>query len=174
MRFILLFSGLLFLATSCEKETEVLFELPLQNLDFVIPAGQNTLETYYVNFPQVPTNYDALLSNLGYEDADIMGIIPGAGRLSAIFGDGDFDDLFREFVVQICPSGSTTNKCGVEGFYWDLVGQNVGIFMDLIPNPIDVSDDLSEETVTIQIWYRLLRTTDLAIESRVSLDFLVQ
>lgn len=174
MRLILLFSGLLFLTTNCQKETEVLFEMPLQNLDFVIPAGQNALETYYITFPQVPTNFDVLSANFGYEASDIMGIIPGSGRLTAIFGDGDYDDLFREFVVQICPAGSTENKCGVEGFYWNLIGQNVGFFIDLIPNPLDVSDDLTEEFVTIQVWYRLLQATDLAIESRVSMDFLVQ
>lgn len=164
----------LVLFSSCKKETPVLFTMPLQNLDFVMPAGQNAIETYYFNFPAVPTNIHVLLDNFGYAMSDVSGIVPGEGRLTPIFSDGNYEDLFREFVVQICTTGSTGNKCGVEGFYWDLVGQKVSFNLDVIPNPIDVSDFLTEETVHIQVWYRLLRTSNETIESRLSLDFLVQ
>ena len=163
-----------FLFSSCEKEAELLFELPLQNLAFVIPAGQTAVETYYFNFPEVPTNAANLLANFGYEESDVSGIIPGSARLSSIFGDGNYNDLFRELVVQICPVGNSGDKCGVEGFYWNLIGQNVGADIDLIPNPLDVSDDLLAEKVHIQVWYRLLRSSDQTIESRLALRFLVQ
>lgn len=173
MRFFIL-SGLILLFSSCEKETPLLFEMPMQNLDFVMPAGQNAVETYYVDFPQVPTNIDALLASFGIEESEVSGIVPGDGRLFSIFGDGDYNDLFREFVVQICPAGSSTTKCGFEGFYWDLVGQNVDFDLNLIPNPIDLSDLLLEDKVHIQVWYRLLKTSNETIESRLSLEFLVQ
>lgn len=173
MRFILTAFCILLLS-GCKKETPVLFEMPFQNLDFVMPAGQNSLETYYVNFPAVPTNMAALLDNFNVEQNDVSGVIPGEGRLFPIFGSGDFEDLFREFVVQICPTGSTENKCGFEGFYWDLVGQKVGLELNLIPNPLDLSDLLTEEAVYIQVWYRLLRTSNETIDCRLALNFLVQ
>ncbi|MCB0705280.1 MAG: hypothetical protein KDC34_08225 [Saprospiraceae bacterium] len=173
MKFIVLFFPLLFIA-GCKKETPLLFEMPFQNLDFTMPAGQNALETYYVNFPAVPTNITALLDNFKIEANEVSGIVPGNGRLFPIFGAGDFDDLFREFVVQICPTGSTDNKCGFEGFYWDLVGQKIGLELNLIPNPLDLSDLLMEDKVHIQVWYRLLRASNETIDTRLALSFLVQ
>jgi hypothetical protein len=163
------------LFSACSKEDQrVLFEIPFRNLDFTIPAGINPFEAQYFTLSNVQTNAKDLISGFGYSEEQVTSIVPVSARIFAPFDNVDFDFVF-EVSVRICDAGDTSPNCGSEIFWRQPVPENIGNFIDLIPNELDVMERLMKENVSIQIKLAQLRdTSPQFINARLEMDFEVR
>ena len=158
---------------SCEKEKNLLFNLPFPNLNFTIPAGVNALEAQYFNIDSVPTNLINVAMAQNFDPNQITAVRPASARLQSLFGNVDFDFVF-EMTIQLCEVGDKSPNCGREIFWRQPVPQNVGDFVDLIPNENNVLEMLEKDMVNIQIKLAQLRATSPTfIEAQLNLDFSV-
>ncbi|MCB0641752.1 MAG: hypothetical protein KDC44_08945 [Phaeodactylibacter sp.] len=158
---------------SCGKEEDFLFNLPFPVLNFTIPAGVNTLESHYFNIDSVPTNLINVALAQNFDPGAISAVRPREARLQSLFGNVDFDFVF-EMTIQLCEVGDKTPNCGREIFWRQPVPENIGSFIDLIPNENDVKEMLEKDMVNIQVKLAQLRfTSPTFIEAQLSLDFSV-
>jgi len=171
-RIILVFLALTSL--SCRKDDlGILFRIPFQPVDFTIQAGLNTLDTWYFNIDNVPTNSLALFQANGIDTASVRSLVPQRARLRSVFDDVNYNFLF-EIAVYLCEAGVQTPKCGKEVFYRFPLPNNPGIFVDLVPNPLEVKDLILRDKVNVQVMLRLLSPPPQFIEARLELEFAVK
>lgn len=142
----------------------------LPNLNISIPAGLNTLETWYVNLDEVPTGIATQLAANGMESSQVKSIVPAQARLVSIFGDQDYNFVF-EVVIYLCNAGATSDECGSEVFYRVPVPENTGLIVDVIPNEFDVKSYLLQEEVNIQLAFRFRQPPPQFVDTRVELTF---
>jgi len=155
---------------SCQKNDEVLFALPLPLLNLTIPAGINPVEAQYFNIDSVPTNLFNVANARNIDLGSVQQVIPATATLRSIFGT-DYSFAF-EVTIQLCEVGDKSPNCGREIFWRQPVPENIGSFLEFVPNENNVKDALEEELVNIQVKIAQLRSTSPAfIESELLIEF---
>lgn len=156
---------------SCQKEPQVLFQVPVRGLEFTIPAGANPFEAQYFNFDSIPAADLISAASGAYDPNAVPTIRPFQAQVEAFFGNVDYD-FIQEISVNLCPVGVKSPNCGREIFWRSPVPFNSGSILDLIPNENDVKEELLAGWVNIQ--FKIVRFRDSPntfVESILSIDF---
>lgn len=158
------------LGLNCRKaEGEFLFEMSFPNQDIFIPAGLNTIESYFFPINQIETNIDFFLNNNNVAIEEITAINPRFARITALNGNIDFD-FVEEISIRICDTDEP--NCALEIFYLNNIPFGTTDQIDLLPSLANTKRFLEKEDFKIEVV--LLRLRDISpftIDARVDFSF---
>ena len=153
------------LLSSCEKETQVRYEVAL-DANFDIPSGLNTLETHYFIIRDVPTFY-SLNADLKRQDtASINQIIASRGLIRSRFNDVNFDFVERISIYAVSKKNPDMKR---EMYYLDFVPLNTGRELRMLSSTTALKEIIQEETMDVEIRMNVRNFTNTAI--RATFDF---
>lgn len=153
------------LSLNCNDSRErVLFDL-VYVLPFSLPAGLNTVQTHFVEFPKVPTRYESLLAEHGLEDSQIGRIEPYSGILDIVLLPEKLS-FCREVFVEFLDG---TNR--LECFYTPSVPLDTGNRLTLVGTIADFKGLLRESAMNLRIGFRLREPTPSALNYSIRLTF---
>jgi len=172
MKYILTSILVVLLSLSCNNNNDDrLFEMPLRDVNFDLPAGLNTLDAHYFEIKNIPTNTIDVFNTFGANINNITAIEPGKATLINLFGASGFN-FCGEIAVRMFSDNIETRT---EIFYLDPVQVDAGPTVNLIPSDVDLTEYLKEETVHIEIKFGRMRTpSPESMEVRLELDFNVR
>ncbi|MDP4711071.1 MAG: hypothetical protein NWR67_09280 [Saprospiraceae bacterium] len=160
---------MLVLSTCAKDSREKLFELRFNNLQFTIPAGLNTFQSYYFPFSPLATNIQPQLDAFNLTAADIGGIYPAYARITALDNNIDLN-FIDEVSIRIC--GINEANCRLEVFYLEPVPFNAGRELRLQPGLADGQSILLDENFKIEVVLRRLRNiSPLSIDCSFEFGF---
>jgi len=161
---------LLLLFSACTRDTrEKLFELRFNNLQFTIPAGLNTFQSYYFPFSPLSTNIQNQLKAFQLTAGDIGGIYPAYATLRALDNNIDLD-FIDEVSIRIC--GINESSCRLEVFYLQPVPFNAGREIRLLPSLANGQSILLDENFKLEVvLLRLRNISPLTIDCQFEFGF---
>ncbi len=154
---------------SCGEDQTALFNMEL-TADFEIPAGLNTIETYYFPIENVPTFYNQYLNSNGINDESVKHIYANRAVMFAKFINIDMD-----FVQDISILGARRDDpdSDKEFFYFDLVDINEDQELELFSSINDLKDIVSEEYIDLIVRIKFRAFTPTSLESRIDFSLSV-
>ena len=171
MRAYLRAAGLLiFLISACTKDNrEKLFEMQFNNLQFTIPAGLNTFQSYYFPFSPISTNIKNQFSAYNVTAGEVGGILPSWARITALDNNVDLN-FIDEVSIRIC--GVNEGNCRLEMFYIQPVPFNNGRELRLQPSLADGKSILLDDQFKVEVvLLRLRNISPLTIDCRFEFGF---
>lgn len=157
--------GLAVLQIRCNKdEAQTLFDL-VYVLPIELPAALNTVQTHFVEFDKLPTNFENLLAENNLTEAQINQIEPYSGLLEVILAPQQLS-FFREIFVEFL-DGSNRLEC----FYTPNVPLNAGTQITLVGTIADFKSILKESAMNIRVGFRLREPTPSSLSYTLRLTF---
>ena len=156
---ILLILPLLF--SNCKKEDPILFEMVYAE-NFTIPAGINPFDTHYFRIKNIPIG--TYLSSRNLTTDMLNSINPRAANFVNVFAGTASYDLIRDVSVRIYTDDENNFK---ELFYYDLVPENTGDNLGIIPSLVDTKDFLNDTHFNIIIRLNFRQPPVQNIETRL-------
>jgi hypothetical protein len=151
--------------SNCKKEDPILFEMVYAE-DFVIQAGLNPFDTHYFRLKDIQVGTYLSSRNL---TADIMNAInPKAANFINVFAGTAEYDFIRDISIRIYTDDENDYK---EIFFYDIVPQNTGDNLGIIPSLVDAKSFLNEPTFNILIRLNLRRSPLQNIETQLRFSF---
>ncbi len=170
-KLLFLLSALLFL-TFCNKSNDgPTLDLLLQPIEFTIPAGTNSFQTYHFYVKNVATNYFAALAAAGIDPEKVTGVQAASGIVEADFGDAEYKYLQEVSIKTYHEAAPTVD---LEAFYQDIISVNAGNRLILNPSLADLSDFMKTDKVSFDIAVRPRGTTPESIPSRLIMAFKIK
>ena len=158
-----------FIGLQCGNNTEPLFVMDLE-ADFSIPPGLNSFDTHYFYIRDVPTRIQNYLGT-SFDKEGIEEILPNRAELNARFTSGVDWGIVQEVVIHaISPSNPTQST---EIFYQTRIEFDNVKELRLFGSLPNVKDILLEESTTLEVRLNFRRTTPVEIESRLTMNFVV-
>ena len=152
----------------CENNTEPLFIMELE-ADFDIPPGLNSFDTHYFFIRNVPTRIRNYLGP-GLDIDMIEEILPNRAELNARFTNIDWA-IVREIVIHAIPESNPA--VSREIFYQTRINLDNVKELKLFGSLPNVRDILLQDRMTLEIRLNFRRTTPVEIESRLTMNFVV-
>ena len=140
----LLFLPLLWI--NCGDDLLPLAEMPYQ-LQFTIPAGLSPFENWYFVIEDIPNNKNAIFSNSGLTDEDILEIRGKSANLISLFSNAEFD-FIHDISIRIYNDNIDDFR---ELFYRTDIPLNDSGDLGLIGGETDIQRFLQESTYNIAI-----------------------
>ncbi len=153
---------------SCNNEVEPLFVMEL-DADFVIPPGLNSFDTHYFIIRDVPTRITNYLGT-GFDKDVIAEILPNRAELNARFSSIDWA-IIQEVVIHAIPQSNPSSS--TEIFYQTRINLNNVKELKLFGSLPNVKDILLEDRMTLEVRLNFRRTTPIEIETRLTMNFVV-
>ena len=163
---IALLLGLALPFLSCNKEdTAPGFDMLYQQ-EFTMPAGIGGFVTHHFYFKNLPTRYNALLTQYGKTDDQITRILTAQAALTGVFGDANFD-VVEEASLRVYHESAPNDYLEVAyRFPTPITPSNS---LDLIPSLADSKRFMSDDRFSIDLSLRLRNTTPDETLVRLSL-----
>ena len=152
----------------CSDNREPLFVMEME-VDFVIPPGLNSFDTHYFIIPNVPTRIQNYLGTTRNKEA-IIEVLPNRAELNGLFGGIDWG-IVQEVVIHAVPQNNP--QLSREIFYQDRINFDNVKELRLFGSLPNVRDILLEDRMTLEIRLNFRRTTPIEIESRLTMNFIV-
>lgn len=153
------------LQLSCNDSREqVLFDM-VYVLPFSLPAGLNTVQTHFVEFPKIPTRYETLLAERGLDDSRIGRIEAHSGILEIVLLPEKLS-FCREVFVEFLDG---TNR--LECFYTPSVPLDTGNRLTLVGTIADFKSLLRESAMNLRVGFRLREPSPSALNYTLRLTF---
>lgn len=152
----------------CGTSEEPLFIMELES-DFVIPPGLNSFDTHYFIIRNVPTRIRNYLG-LGQDSENIGRILPNRAELNSKFINIDWS-LVRE--ISIHAVSSSNPRESKEIFYHDRIDFENVKELKLLSSLSEVKDILLQDNLTLEVRLNFRRSTPVEIESRLTMNFVV-
>ena len=152
----------------CGSSEEPLFIIQME-ADFTIRPGLNSFDTHYFVLNQVPTRIGNYLGP-GVDEATIGRILPNRAELNARFANIDWAIVQEISIWAISASNPTVRK---EIFYHDRVNLNNVKELQLLSSLSEVKDILLQDRLTLEVRLNFRRTIPVEIESRLTMNFVV-
>lgn len=157
------------LFSSCEKETQVRYEVSL-DANFDIPSGLNTLETHYFIIRDVPTFYSLNASLKRQDTAGINQVIASRGLIRSRFNDVDFDFVERISIYAVSKKNPDLKR---EMYYLDFVPLTTGRELRMLSSTTALKEIIQEETMDIEIRMNVRNFTNTAIRATFEFGYAV-
>ncbi len=148
------------ITSSCKKEDPELFEM-LYAENFTIPAGLNPFDTHYFLLKDIPVG--TYLSARNLTPDMLKAINPKAASFINTFAGSANYDFLRDVSVRIYTDDINNSK---ELFYYDLVPENTGDNLGLIPSLADARAYLNGSVFNIEIRLNFKRAPLQNIETQ--------
>lgn len=160
----------LLLMAACTKDNlNKLFEIQFNNLQFTIPAGLNTFQSYYFPISPLATNIKNQLAAYNLTSGDVAGIYPSYARITALDNNIELD-FIDEVSIRIC--GVSESSCRLEVFYLQPVPFNAGRELRLQPSLANGMSVLLDDRFKVEVVLRRLRgISPLTIDCRFEFGF---
>ena len=136
--------------------------------EFTLPAGIGGFVTHHFYFENLSTRYNALLSQNGKTDNEVLRVLPTQASLAGIFGDLDFS-IVEEVSLRVFTKADKTDY--VEAAYRYPTPINPSNTLDLLPTLADCKRVLSDDRFGIDLAIRLRNTTADEMPVHLSLQF---
>ncbi len=149
---------------SCTNQPINLFQINVE-ADFIIPAGLNSIDTYYFTIPRVPTRIRSYWSG---DVADFGAILPANAFLTSRFNNIDWSLVREVYIFAVSPSNPENRK---EIFYQNIFEPNRQRELRLFNSLPDVKDILSEEYFNIEVRINFRGITPVEIDTRMQMNF---
>lgn len=170
----ILYSTILFFLVSvlnsgCLKGVDELYAMQL-SVDFDVPAGLNTFETYFFPIENVTTRYEAFRDANNYQDDDIGQIIAGNAVLTTQFEDVDLEfvqGIEVRLINHLDPSKSS------EAFYLEFEDFGTRTQIQLIPSLPNLESYIKNGKMDVQVQLDLRGFSPIHMKMRLFMEFLV-
>ena len=124
--------------------------------------------THHFYFDNLNTRYEALLSQYGKTDKEVLRILPAQASLAGIFGDLDFS-IVEEVSLRVYTNSDKTDY--IESAYRYPTPINPSNTLDLLPSLADCKRVMADNRFGIDLAIRLRNTTADEMPVRLSLQF---
>ena len=152
----------------CGTSPEPLFVMELET-DFIIQPGLNSFDTHYFVLRNVPTRVRNYL-NPGFDPETIGRILPNRAELNAKFLNIDWAIVQEISIWAISANDPNVRK---EIFYHDRVDLNNVKELQLLSSLSEVKDILLQDILTLEVRLNFRRSTPAEIETRLTMNFVV-
>ena len=166
--YIVLIGFFAFANTKCGTTEEPLFVMALE-AEFTIQPGLNAFDTHFFIVRNVPTRIDNYL-NSAVDTSIIDRILPNRAELNAKFVNIDWA-LVREVQILVVDPLNPNNK--KEIFYHDRINLDNVNELQLLSSLSEVKDILLQDWINLEIRLNFRRPTPVEIESRLTMNFVV-
>jgi len=164
------FIAIILMTLSCREDSgEFIFEMPFQGIEFELPAGLSTFNSYVQEF-ELDSNIDFFLSSNSTDTASITAFNPAFARIQALDNGVDFEYI-REISIRICPVGEAPCTLVDEVFFIDSFTPLFGDRIDLLPSLRNAKRDLVEDKFKMEIVFNLNFISPYAVNNRLDLRF---
>ncbi|TXF88771.1 hypothetical protein FUA23_13040 [Neolewinella aurantiaca] len=169
VRFLYFALPCLFLISACKRDTngDLLFEVPYPVVNFVIPAGVPSFQTFVISQNSVPTGLvEAMrVANVTADDIDVYGGL--RARVVSLSGE-DFSEIER-IELRACPVGTAfgCDQASIVFSQSDLYRRRQQS-VDLSPQLLNFKNlFLGNDNVRIELVFQPGITTSQTIEARL-------
>ncbi len=152
------------LNSSCSGDRAPLFRMNLE-ADLIIPAGLNSLDTYYFTIPLVPTNFRTYW---GGNPSDVQSILPANAQMFSRFSNIDWNIVREVYIFAVSPRNPDNRK---EIFYQNLIERNRSSELRLFNSLPDVRDLLVQDFVNLEVRINFRVITPFEIDTRLIMNF---
>ena len=149
---------------SCGDDRVVLFDMEFE-AEFDIPAGLNTIETWYFDIPNVNTFYSSFSG--GIDEAAITSIYSSTCTLDGRFGLIDYDFIRDIYINAWDPTDITSKR---ELFYRENIPIDDSNEIVLFGNLANVKEVLNNDLVNLEVRINF-RNNPSNVENRLTLRF---
>jgi len=161
--------GFLFLIAismfSCGEERTLLFDMEFET-DFDIPAGLNTIETWYFEIDNVQTFFDSYASGI---DTSAIGSIAAAScTLDGKFGVIDYDFIQDIYINGSDPSDLSSKR---ELFYREDIPFGSSNEIVLFGNLANMKEVINNDLINLEVRVNFRYFTPSNLENRLTLRF---
>ncbi|MFZ1749302.1 MAG: hypothetical protein WAU01_03890 [Saprospiraceae bacterium] len=170
MKYTLLYMlGLIIVFTSCDKETIVRYEVPI-DAEFDIPTGLNTVETHYFIIRNVPTYYKQNADIKGVDTSSIINVVASRGLVKSKFQEVDFDFVERVSIYAVSQKDPTIKR---EMYYLDFVPLTTRAELRMLSSTTSLRDLLKEEFIDLEVRLNVRSFTRSNIRARIEFGYAV-
>lgn len=149
---------------SCGDDRVVLFDMEFE-AEFEIPAGLNTIETWYFDIPNVKTFYSNF--SAGTDDAAITTINAASCTIDGKFAIIDYDFIQDIYINAWDPSDISTKR---EVFYREDIPIDDASEIVMFGNLANMKEVLDDDLVNLEVRVNF-RNTPTNLEHRLTLRF---
>jgi len=162
---ILYIAILVFTFSSCGTDKTKLFSIDME-AEFTMPANVNTIETFYYEIPNVPTNFEVFSGNLNEES--IGSINSYTCTLEGIFDPINYNFIQEIYILGVDPSNSAVQH---ELFYRDFNPVENEVDLELFANLANQKEILKNELIHLVVRVRYRSNIGTELTHRISLRF---
>ena len=153
---------------SCKQDRPTELFKMVYPVDFVLPAGLNTVQTHFYRVSNIQSQYQVQLDAVGRQDSNITSITPKFAALSTVFQDADLDFIRQVFIRVFDPADP--DNINREVFYLDPVPPNTRTTIRPFPGLANVKEIASLPTFGIEVGISLWEVTPRTLDMRLTVE----
>lgn len=157
----------LFFASACGDENEPLFTMETE-ARFTIPAGLNTIETYFFQLRDVPTFFDVFSSAVNLDSVDINQLIGQNCILNPVGDVIDLDFINDMNIYILDPSDPNIRH---EIFFRENIELGSKDNLRLFNSIVDVQEFMKLPDIDMEVEVRFRQITFRTVEYQLDMDF---
>jgi len=155
----------LLLGSGCNKDTPTsVFEIPFDNIRFVIPAGLSPFDAHFFIIRDIRLNKEFFYQQGQVRNPENVRLIPGSARIYQLVSNVDFECIERISIQVFTPSHPNAN---LEMFFRDPVPFRNGPGLNLIPTLTEIQDITPNDEINLRIRIQLRYPTPEFIETEL-------
>lgn len=154
------------LGLCCNKNADILFEIPMQ-LDFAISPGLSAFEKHFYLARNVPTNMKTLKEQFSVSTDQELVLRPGSAVLRSFARNVDFD-FIQEVTISVYDDDREDDT---DIFFNNQIPFNAGRNVFINPIDRDYREEIDKETLNFKIGLRFRTTTPTLIDSNIEIVF---
>jgi len=151
---------------SCNKNADILFEIPMQ-LEFAIGPGLSAFEKHFYLVRNVPTNMIALKEQFAISTDQELVLRPGSAVLRSFGQNVDFD-FIQEVTISVYDDDRDDDT---DIFFNNQIPFNAGRNVFINPIDRDYREEIDKESLNFKIGLRFRTTTPRLIDSNIEIVF---
>lgn len=165
--FLFLLTAMVLFTSSCKKDSDPLFTMDTE-ARFTIPAGLNTVETFFFQIRDVPTFFDVFSSTVNLDSVEITQLIGRDCNMKPVSEAIDLDFIHSMNIFILNPSDSTDRY---EIFFMDVIEFGSKNNIRLFNSVVDVQEFMRRERVDLQVEVTFRQVTFRTVEYELDMSF---